>query len=165
VAAKDLSMINQRVKRLATSLRDCSGANMIEAAIITPLLLLVTIALLEFSVLLFVFMALQNGVSQATRYAITGQQVAGQSREGSIKAAMRDATPTLTLDDSVFSFSHMPPGGTSWAGGAGGPGDIGKVTITYTWSFFTPLMSPFFDGNELRLTVESAMRNEPKFTE
>ena len=77
--------------------------------------------------------------------------------------AMRDATPTLTLDDSAFSFSHLPVGGASWVAGAGGPNDIGKLTVTYTWDFYTPLVRPFFPNGEITLKVESAVKNERKF--
>jgi hypothetical protein len=59
----------------------------------------------------------------------------------------------------------MPPGGTSWAGGTGGPGDVGKVTVNYTWTFFTPLMRPFFPSGQITLSVESAMKNEALWTQ
>ena len=45
---------------------------MIEAALITPMLILLTVGVMEFGSMMYVFLALQNGVSQATRYAITG---------------------------------------------------------------------------------------------
>ena len=82
----------------------------------TPLLLLLTFSIVDFACLFYVYLALENGASQATRYAVTGQVQAGMTREQSIKAAMRTATPTLTLDDGMFSFSHLPPGGTSLGG-------------------------------------------------
>ena len=43
-------------------------------------------------------------------------------------AAMQDAAPTLDIDAMTFTFTHMAPGADSWTGGAGGPGDIGRVT-------------------------------------
>ena len=42
-----------------------SGQSMLEAAFITPLLLLLTFAIVDFSALLYVHLALENGVSQA----------------------------------------------------------------------------------------------------
>jgi hypothetical protein len=85
------------------------------------------------------------------------------SREDSIKSAMRDATPTLTIDDEAITFSHIPSGGDDWVGGIGGPSEIAKVSVNYTWSLMTPLVRPFFDNGEINLTVESAMRNESRF--
>ena len=78
-------------------LRDSKGATLVEAAIITPLLLLLTFSAIDFAALFFVDLSLQNGVNQATRFAVTGNLMQGLSRENSIRTAMRQSTPTLTL--------------------------------------------------------------------
>jgi Flp pilus assembly protein TadG len=145
-------------------IRNCRGATLVEAAIMTPLLLLLTFSIVDFAGLFYVYLALENGASQATRYAVTGQLISGQTREQSIKAAMRAATPTLTIPDGAFSFSYLPPGETVWRSGTGGEGDIGKVTITYPWNLMTPLIRPFFTGGQLVIRVESSMKNERRFT-
>ena len=149
----------RRLRRLGTA----DGQSLIEAAIITPLLLLLTIGIFEFGSMFYVFLSLQNGVSQATRYAITGNTVTGSSRVDSIKLAMRTTTPTLTIPDNAFSFSHLPKGGSAFVGGPRGPDEVEKVTINYTWTFFTPLMRPFFPSGRMTMTVDSTMKNEPKF--
>jgi hypothetical protein len=138
---------------------------MLEAAIVTPLLLLLTFSIVDFGAAFWVYLALENGVSQATRYAVTGQQVSGLTRAESIRQAMRTATPNLTIDDGDFTFEYMRPGTAVWLSGTGAEGDIGKVTINYTWTFFTPLMRAFFDGGSLEMKVASAMLNERRFTE
>ena len=148
---------------LGKQLRDADGQSLIEAAIITPLMLLLTIGIFEFGAMFYAFMSLQNGVGQATRFAITGNTIGGGSRIDSVKAAMRTTTPTLTIPDSAFSFSHLPAGGTVFVGGIGGPGEVEKVTINYTWTFVTPLMRPFFPSGKMTMTVDSTMKNEPKF--
>ena len=148
---------------LSRRLRDSRGTSLVEAAIITPLLLLLTFGIVEFASAFWVWLALQNGASQGTRYAVTGLQESGLSREESIKAAMRQATPSLTLGDEVFDFSHLPPGGAGWAGGAGGPNDIVKVTVNYVWTPMIPLLSPFFPAGQITFAVESAMKNEGRF--
>lgn len=159
-----------RTKRpgLLRRLADSTGTNLVEAALVTPLLLL-TFSIVDFALVFYVYLALENGVSQATRYGVTGNLMddpdnPGQqlARTDSIKLAMRQATPTLTIEDAAFSFSHMTPGG-AWTGGTGGPNDIEKVTVTYTWTPFTPLVRPFFDNGQVNLTVESAMKNEGRF--
>src|SRR5476651_1890384 len=108
--------------KLRRLLGDTAGATLIEAAIITPLLLMLTFAIVDFGALFYVYLALENGVSQAARYGITGQLMDDPanpgtplSRDDSIKLAMRQATPNLTLTDSAFTFSHMAPGGGAWA--------------------------------------------------
>lgn len=140
-----------------------SGANILEAAVVTPLVLLLTFAIVDFGSLFYVYLALESGVSQASRYAITGNQIEGQTREASIRQALRNATPTLTIDDEAIAFAHMPLGGSSWLSGPGGPNDIAKVTVTYTWPFLTPVIRPFFEGGAITLRVESAMKNERRF--
>jgi hypothetical protein len=111
----------------------------------------------------YAYLALENGVSQATRFGITGATTGTLSRQDSIKAAMRDATPTLTLADSAFTFNYMPQGGSAWLSGPGGPGDLEKVTVNYTWDFMTPLIRPFFTNGQLQIQVSSAMKNEGLF--
>jgi len=151
-------------------LRGEKGATILEAAIVTPILLLLTFSIIDFASLFYVYLALENGASQATRYAVTGNQMDDPnnpgtklSRPDSIKMAMRNATPTIALADTAFSFSHLPVGASSWVAGTGGPSEIDKVTITYTWNLLTPLLWPFFTNGQINLTVESAMKNEGRF--
>src|SRR4051812_30956798 len=120
----------------ARFLRETSGTSMVEAAVITPLLLLVTFAIVDFGFLFASYLALENGVGQATRYAVTGNQMDDPahpgtklSREASIKQAMRNATPIVIIPDSDFTFEHRVPGGASWLAGTGGPADIERVTV------------------------------------
>ena len=147
-------------RRLFRRLRDTRGNTMIEAAIITPFLLLLTFGIMEFAAMFYVYLALENGVSQATRYGVTGNQMPNLTRDASIMQTMRDATPVLTIDDSAFTFSHLPEGAVNWQAGPGGPGDIEKVTVDYTWGIMTPLLQPLFPGGQVHLQVASAMKNE-----
>lgn len=158
------------MRRILKGLRDTAGASLIEGAIVTPLLLLLTFGIVDFASLFYVYLSLENGVSQATRYGVTGNQMddpdhpGGQlSREDSIKSAMRAATPTLTIPDGAFNFTHLAAGSGSWSAGPGGPNEIQKVAITYTWRPMTPLIKPFFPGGKLVLTVDSTMKNEGRF--
>jgi TadE-like protein len=153
------SSLTERVRRLVS---DSTGTSLVEAALITPLLLLMTFAIVDFATLFFAYLALENGVSQATRYGVTGNQMAGLSREESIRKTMKEATP-LTIGDAAFAFSYLRPGDNVWRAGAGGPNDIEKVTVTYSWALLTPLVRPFFADGTVNLVVESAMKNEPRF--
>ncbi len=158
------------IPRLRRRFRDQTGANLVEAAVITPLLLLLTFSIIDFGSLFYCYLALENGVSQATRFAVTGNTMADPNnpsqqldRAGSIMAAMRNATPTLTIPDSAFAFAHMSPGSSTWTAGTGQPNDIDKVTVTYTWAILTPLLRPFFAGGQITLRVQSAMKDEGRF--
>jgi Flp pilus assembly protein TadG len=149
-------------QRAWKQVRETSGDALIEAALVTPLLVLVTLAIVDFASLSYTYLSLENGVSQATRYAVTGSQMGEGSRANSIAAAMREATPTLTIQEDAFAFSHLAPG-RGWVDGPGGPGDVEKVRVDYTWTPLTPLLRPFFRNGQVRLRVESAMKNEPRF--
>jgi Flp pilus assembly protein TadG len=145
-------------KRLIARLKDATGATMVEAAIITPLLLLLTFSIVDFASMFYCYLALESGVSQATRSVVPGG-----SSEASIRAAMRAATPTLTIPDAAFSFSNMPAGSTSFVSGVGGPGSVSRVTVTYSWDILTPLIRPFFTDGKITFRVESTMKNEKAF--
>jgi hypothetical protein len=159
-------MATRVVKRLG----DARGTALVEAAIITPLFLLLTFSIVDFGGLFYAYLALENGVSLASRYGVTGQAMDDPANPGtplnhqdSLKLAMRQGTPTLTIPDSAFTFSHRPLGGAAWIGGSGSPGELEKVSVTYTWTFLTPLVGAFFPGGQVTLQVDSAMKNEPVF--
>jgi Flp pilus assembly protein TadG len=163
--------MTRQIPRLSRKrLRDCKGNTLVEAAVLTPLLLLLTFAIMDFASLFYVYLALENGVSQASRYGVTGQQMddplnAGQklSHANSMIAAMRAATPTLNIPTNAISFSRMPVGGTVFVPGSAGPGEVEKMTVDYTWNIVTPLIKPFFTNGQIRFVVESAMKNEVPF--
>lgn len=149
--------------RLARRLKDARGSNIVEMALVLPLLFLLTFSIVDFASLFYVYLAMENGVAQAARFGVTGNVAGGLSREDSIRKAMRDSTPTLTFDDADFSFSHLTPGTVNWQAGTGNPADVSKVKVTHTWALMTPFIREFFDGGQITIAVESAMLNEPRF--
>lgn len=160
----------RRPRRTGRAIGDSRGNNLIEAAIVTPLLVMLTFSIVDFASLFYVYLALESGVSRATRFAVTGNTLSDPehpgtqlSRRESIITAMRDATPTLTLPDEAFSFSHLKTGGSAWIAGPGGPTDIEKLTVQYGWTPLTPVLRPFFTDGRLVLVVDSAMKNEGRF--
>jgi Flp pilus assembly protein TadG len=149
--------------RLVRRLKDARGSNMVEMALVMPLLFLLTFSIVDFASLFYVYLALENGVTQAGRFGVTGNVSGELSREDSIRLAMRDATPTLTIEDGDFTFSHMVPGSVNWLAGSGNPSDISRVRVTHTWALMTPLIREFFPDGKITISVESAMLNEPRF--
>jgi Flp pilus assembly protein TadG len=144
--------------------RDARGANLIEAAIITPLVLLVTFAIIDFGAIFYIWLALQNGASQASRFGVTGNTMPSMSREASVRQALIDATPTITIPAANITFANMPVGGTTWTNGSlGAEGAVGKVTVTYTWTLLTPLVRVFFPGGQVTLSAEATMTSERRF--
>ena len=149
--------------RLVRRLKESRGANIVELALTLPLLFLLTFSIVDFGSLFYVYLALENGVSQAGRFGVTGNLVPGKTREESIREAMRGATPTLTIEDDAFTFSHLVPGTVNWLPGSGDPSDVSRVRVTYTWALMTPFIREFFPGGQVNIAVESAMLNEPRF--
>jgi hypothetical protein len=155
--------MNGRKPMIRRRLNAERGNSLLETALILPLLLLITFSIIEFGAMFYAYLALENGMSQATRYGITGNTQGSLTRDNSIKAAMRDATPTLTIIDSAFTMSHLPQGGSAWLPGPGGPGEIEKLTVDYDYSIMTPLLRPFFPSGVFHIRVDSSMRNESRF--
>src|SRR5881392_46428 len=117
------------------------------------------------SMLFYAYLTLENGVTEATRFAVTGQQETDPSnptspfsREDSIKHIMRNSTPGLTIADSEFAFYDV----THRRSGTGGPSDVIQVTVTHPWQLISPMLWPFVgNGGVISLRVSATMKNEP----
>jgi len=157
--------------RVLKRLGDAKGTSLIEAALITPLFLVLTFSIADFGTLFYTYLALENGVSLASRYGVTGQTMINPltgtalNHQESLKLAMRQGTPTLTIPDSAFTFAHRATGGGAWLAGSGGPGELERISVNYTYTTFTPwLVGLFFPPNgTIDLRVDSAMKNEGVF--
>jgi Flp pilus assembly protein TadG len=151
----------RRTPRTAQRFLKCEeGANLVEAAFVLPILLLLICGILEYGAVVYTQMALQNGASQATRYAITRLSQPNMSRADSIKQVLRTKTPGITIDDANISLSYLSPGSTTWLSGTGPAESIEKLTVTYQWHAVTPLMARFFPPNGVTLRAESVMKDE-----
>jgi Flp pilus assembly protein TadG len=148
------------VRSMWTRLKDDDGANLVEAALVLPLVLWVMFAGVEFGGIIYAQMTLQNGVTLATRYAITQQVMAGKTRQASIIYTLNADTPSLTIDPSTITFTHLIPGTTTWVAGDGAPGQIEKVAVDYSWKLLTPFMPSIFGATSITLHAESSMKNE-----
>jgi hypothetical protein len=145
-----------RIRRRAF---DGTGQSLVEAALALPVVLGVTFVIIDFSWLLFSFLALQNGVGEAARYGITGSAMPGLTRAESIRSVMRSTTPTLQIRDQDVRFSHLV--GTNWIDGVGGPGEVERLSATYDHEVL--VFRPLFPGGRITLQAESAMKNESRF--
>ena len=98
-------MANRVVKRLG----DAKGTALLEAAIITPLFLLLTFSIVDFGGMFYAYLALENGVSLASRYGVTGQSMDDPSNPGTplnhqetLKAAKPDRPAKPVQDEWGF---------------------------------------------------------------
>src|SRR5439155_482187 len=111
--------------------RPARGQALIETAIGIVLLLLLTFSIVDAAMLFYTYLTLENGVTEATRFAVTGQQTSDPanpttalSREDSIKRVMRSSTPGLEIPDREFRFDDISQPGTP---GAGNPNDVIQI--------------------------------------
>ena len=146
----------------AGSPRPVRGQALLETAIGVVLLLLLSFSVLDGARLFFAYLTLQNGVTAATRYAVTGQERDDADNltrhEDAIRRVIRDATPGLGIAHDDVHFYNLTTGGLD----AGGPGNVIQVEIKYPWQFISPLVWPLV-GNQGRITlsVSATMKNEP----
>jgi Flp pilus assembly protein TadG len=145
--------------------RHQKGQAIIEFALVFPLLVFLIFAIIDFSILFYVYQSLENGISLACRYGITGLQQEDPnnsgtklSREDSIKLVMRQNSPFVTLADQAFAFEHLS--GTTWVAGVGGTGEISRVTVSCIWEPICPLIAAILTNNPVNLRVSGTMKNE-----
>jgi Flp pilus assembly protein TadG len=129
----------------------------VETGIIISLLILTTFTVFDLAGLFFTYLSFQNGVSQAARFAVTNNTVAGLNRDQSIRKAMRDNTPGFTINDADITFFDV----TTNAAGSGSPGDIIRISVVHNWQLYSPFLQPVFTNRTVTVRVAATMRNEP----
>ena len=123
--------------------------------------MLLSLSVVEAAMLFFAYLTLQNGVTAASRFGVTGQDPNDDDHptrhEDSIKRVMRDATG-LKLEDGEFTFYDI----TTQSSGTGGPNDIIQVTVIHPWLLISPMVWGLMgNGGVINLRVSTTMRNEP----
>jgi Flp pilus assembly protein TadG len=144
-----------------------SGAqSIVEFAIVVPLFLLLTFAVIDLGRLFFVQMTLQHAMRQAARLAVTGNTLPDPSnpvnqlsRVNSIILAAQQAAVGLDVTSIQISSAQ---GGNSGPARAGGPGDTVTIALTTNLRLITPVIGRFFGANgTYTFTVQTTFRNEP----
>lgn len=136
-----------------------SGQALVEFALVVPMALLLFVGIIEVSHYYYARLTLRHSVLEATRFAVTGSQLEDAesgdtlTRAESITRILQSAAPALPVD--LERLSIEPPDG-------GGPGEIVRLSATYSYGFSLPLIRKFFP-ERVEFTVTSAMKNEPIF--
>lgn len=137
-------------------------------AFILSVFLLLLMAIIEFGAMFSNKMTLQNAVRQAGRYAITGQCIesngsCSETRYNSILQTLETTSTGLINSGNVandVSITCTNQGG-GCPNGAGGPGDVITIKVTYPYPFVTPVIAPLFPNHSYTIKVSSAFTNEP----
>jgi hypothetical protein len=143
--------------------RRARGSVLVEAALLLPILFVAVFGIVEFGRFFFSKISIENATREAGRFAVTGNLLADPrnpsrdlSRPDAIKQYLADQAVGVTIDQARISIS--PSDG-------GGPGDIVRITVEYTFDFAIPLIAEFFPNGRFLIQYTTVMRNEPLFTE
>lgn len=138
----------------------------VEAGLAIPVIVVLVLGVLDFARVHHTRSRLQNAVSQATRFAITGNKLGDAdnpglylTREDSILRLVKKISGFSDINaGSVEIFTVNPDG--SMRQGAGGPGDVVLVTVSYHVEVFTPGLALVFPGSTYRFSCTARFRNE-----
>lgn len=151
-------------------LKNDKGNVMVEYALVAPMFFLTLIGMFEVSALFFVQTSLEAAVFQASRFGRTGDTVAGQTQEETMREIISDLTYNI-LDPSRLHIRIAPVADFSSANveaidqdsiDFGGPEEPVVYTVTYDWPMITQLVMTALGSNEdYQLTASSVIMNEP----
>jgi len=144
------------------------GSAAVEMAIVAPVVLLLLIGLIEFSILFYTTMTMQYAVREGARYGITGRSdldpaSANQQRYLAVIQAMKNNS--MGLYDTVAPVISV--NGTTYASATaysanmfGSAGEIVVLRVDCTWKLSTPIVAQFFPNGEYKFSVAATMQNE-----
>ena len=142
--------------RIARAVRCTRGSALIEMALVTPMLLMLFASVFEFGRVFHTRLTARHAVIEATRYAVTGNQLTDSEsgdvldRASSIRRIVAERAYTLPVTPESIVID--PADG-------GGPEEVVRVTLTYTYDYAFPGLLDVLPA--LRFSVAAAMRNEP----
>jgi Flp pilus assembly protein TadG len=138
--------------------RRSAGSTFVEAAIAIPLLVVLILSTVDLGILVGIELALQNAVSQASRYGATGRSRTGATRQDSIITELQNAAPSVTIAAGDVKFTNLTKAGVV---GPGGPTDVVMMSVKHDWKLVSPLLKFFFTGGIATIQVSATVANEP----
>lgn len=131
------------------------GAELIEMAIVLPVLLLLIMGMVDFGFLFRQYLVLTNAAEEGARVAsLPGYTSADVTAR--VAAYATNSGVTGTVDTATIPVALPGAGGGTW------PGSQVTVTHVYTYQFIGPiaaLFSPNLDGT-VTITSRATMRNQ-----
>lgn len=141
------------------------GATMVEFALVTPVLLLIIIACLDFARALNAYVTITNASREGARYATLNPGADLCCGPDSIKgrvAARISPLDTGTPPLIVEAFYDRGVGEQTWPSGGIGPGSpvpqrtAVRVRVSYDWQAATSLVGSFFSASGQRTFASSS---------
>jgi Flp pilus assembly protein TadG len=131
---------------------------LVEFAIILPVFLFLVLMAVDFGRLFFTYVQVSNAAREAASYgAVQPTDEAGMQ----VRAAQEKNSQTQAGEsplEPIEATCHTPGGATidcADAAGAGGAGNILTVTVSEDFAFITPLVTDFF-GGVLRVSADAS---------
>lgn len=145
--------------------KNCAGTVAVEVALACLVVLMLILAILDFSRMHYSQSRLQYAVSQSTRFATIGNTLEDPSRPGqqmsrqaSIVHLIRKLSMLADLQSSDIRITSLNSSGKN-VDGPGGAGDVVTVQATYRVPLVTPFLSSAF-GGPYTFTCATSFRNE-----
>ena len=143
-----------------------TGSTVVEVAVASVVLIVLIAGLIDFGRVGYARSRLKYAVSQAARFATTGNAVDDPANPGH-KLSRPDSVVTLIqslsgLSDSsrlIVSMEAVTPDGRTIPG-PGGPGDVVTVRASYRLQLVAPYLTAMFPGGEFAVTAATTFRNE-----
>jgi len=144
-------------KGLRARLAGQSGQSAVELLIAIPIVLFVLGGIVDFGRHYHARLTLRNAVSEAARFAVTGQTLVDSlgnplTRAESIVKTIQDKAADLNV--AVSDLTITPPDG-------GGPGQIVTINATYRFYFVMPGIKQLFGGGYVDFASATSVLNEP----
>ncbi|MBI4496877.1 MAG: pilus assembly protein [Chloroflexi bacterium] len=137
--------------------QDVRGAQLVEFAIVVPILLLLVMGLIDFGRAYFSWIIITNGAREGARVAAVG------GTADAIYDRVINAVSGLPTAGSPTLESCPPSGNRGWCiqtdNVRGDPGDETTVRVQYNFQFLVPGLANLTPGI-IQLTAESTMRLE-----
>ncbi|MGQ0732337.1 MAG: TadE/TadG family type IV pilus assembly protein [Acidobacteriota bacterium] len=130
------------------------GAELVEFAIVLPLLLMVFVAIVDFGFLFQRYVVLTNAAMEGARIAVLPGYTATDAENRVVAYAANGGIPNA-VNPVVTPVALPGVGGGTW------PGVQVQVTNVYTYTYVGPIMSIFGGsmGPNVTLTARSTMRS------
>jgi Flp pilus assembly protein TadG len=144
------------------------GSAAVEMALIAPVVLLLMMGIIEFSLVFFSTLTMQYAVREGARYAITGRAdkdpaTANQQRYLAVLQTIKDNSMGIynTVNPVVSVNGKSYASASAYSSNMfGGPGDIVVLRLDCAWPVTTPLINAFFPGRKYAFAVAATMQSE-----
>lgn len=140
------------------------GQATVEYALVVPLIFLLVFGLVDFGRLFFTELTLQYALRAAARYAVTGNHLpnpANPSQMLTRVASIEQVAQRHAMGIDVSGLQISSRSGGVAGSGAGAPGDIVTLSLTYNLVLMTPIIGQFFPNGVYTFTVSTSFENEP----